>query len=153
MPALATKERRESLDSLDPLVPPAHQGPQLNMLLAVMAQLLPESPHPEDHKVPQAPRDHQEQMESPVTPVRMENLVPMDLQASQEPQGTLDSRERRETVEKVNLAPGEPLGLQDPRDPDSDLLLWTWKVQDSQIWSLFGGCLAHQVLLVLPVPL
>lgn len=153
--ALATKERRESLDSLDPLVPPALQGLQLNMQSAVTAQWLPESPDPEDHQVPQAPRDHQEQTESLATPVRMENLVLMGLQASREPQGTLDLRERRETVEKVNLAPGDPLGLQDPQDLDSDLLLWTWRVQDSRIWIQFGDCLAHQVsqvLLVLPVP-
>ncbi len=67
MQALATKERRESLAPLAPLVPLALQGPQPSFQLAVMAQLLPESLDPEDqldHKVLRAPRDHQEQMES-----------------------------------------------------------------------------------------
>lgn len=121
---------------------------------AATAQLLPQAPDPEgqlDHRVPRAPRDHQELTESQVILARMEKLVLMDLQASRELQVTQDQKEIRETAERVNLAPGDPQDLRDPQDQDSDLLLWTWKVQGSQIWNLFGGCLAYRVPLVPPV--
>lgn len=157
--ALATKERRESPAPLGPLVPLALQGPQLGcqpartarLPSARTAQLLPVFLDPEDqpdHKVRQAPRDHQELMENRVILERTEKLVLMDLQVSQESQVMLDLKERRETVERVSLAPGGPQDLQDPQEQESDLLLWTWKVRASQIWNLFGDCLAHQVLLV-----
>lgn len=156
MRALATKEIRENLALLAPLAPLALQGPQLSFQSAVTAQLLQQSRDPEDqldHLAPRAPRDHQELMESQVILGRMEKRVLMDLQASQEPQVTLDLKERRETVVRVNLDPGD---LQDLQDQDSDLLLWTWKDQGSLIWNLFGDCLvcpAPLVPLVLLVPL
>lgn len=157
--ALATKGRRESPAPLGPLVPLALQGPQLGcqpaktarLPSARMAQLLPVFLDPEDqldHKVRQAPRDHLELMENRAILERTEKLVLMDLQVSQESQVMLDLKERRETVERVSLAPGGPQDLQDLQDQESDLLLWTWKVRASQIWNLFGDCLAHQVLLV-----
>lgn len=151
--ALATKERRESLASLGPPVPPALWDPQLSIQSAATAQLIQEALDPEDqldHRVPQAPRDNQELMENQVILARMEKLVLRDLQASQEPQETLVLKERRETVERVSLAPGDPQDHRDPQDQDSDLLLWTWKAQGSRIWNLLGDCQAY---LVLPVPL
>lgn len=160
--ALATKERRGSPVLLGPLVPLALQDLHLGFQPAVtdqlpsarMAQWLPVSLDPEDHldhKVPQALRDHQELMESQVILARTEKLVRRGLQVSQDSQVMLDSKERRETVERVSLAPGGPQDLQDPQDLESDLLLWTWKVQASQIWSPLGDYLAYQVLLVLLV--
>lgn len=77
----------------------------------------------------------------------------LDHQVSQEPQATLDLKERREIVERASLAPGDPQVLLDPQDQDPDLLLWTWKVPGSLMWNLFGDCLAYLGHQVLPVPL
>ncbi|KAE8299624.1 Collagen alpha-1(XVIII) chain Endostatin Non-collagenous domain 1 [Larimichthys crocea] len=145
--ALAIKERRESPALQGRPVLLGLQGLQMSIQSAVMDQLLPGSLDHEDHQVPQGPRDQQELMESQVILVRMEKLVLMDHEASQESQETLDSEERREIVEMVSLAPGDHQDHQDPQDLDSDLLLWTWKVQGFQIWNLFGDCQACQVLL------
>lgn len=149
--ALAIKGKRVIKVHLAPLVPLALQDLQPSIQLAVTAQLFQESLDPEDHLGHQAPREHLERMESQVILVRTEKLALRDLQASLEPQENLEPEERRETMEKANLAPGDPQDLQGPQDLDSDLPLWTWKVQDSQIWNLFGDCLGHPGLLVPPV--
>lgn len=154
MQALATKERRVSLDLLGPPVPLALQGPPRSFQSAVTAQFPPEAPDPGDqldHQVLRALKDHQEMMESQAIPVRTEKLVLRDLQASLAPLVTPDLKETRETVEMVNLAQGDLQDLQDPQEQDSDLLLWTWRAQGSPIWTLFGDCQAHKVLLVPPV--
>lgn len=105
----------------------------------------------EDHLDRQAPKGLQEMMESQVILVRMEKLVPRDPQASQEHQVTRDSKERRETVERVSLALGDPQDRRDHQDQDSDLPLWTWRLLDFLIWILSGDCLGYQVPLALPV--
>lgn len=67
MQALATKERRVSLDLLGPPVPLALQGPPQSFQSAVTAQFPPEAPDPGDqldHQVLRALKDHQEMMES-----------------------------------------------------------------------------------------
>lgn len=118
-----------------------------------------EFPDPEDHLEHQAPRGLQELMENQVILVRMEKLVLKDLQASLEPQETLEPEERRETVEKVMQARGGLQVLQDPQDQDSNLPLRIWRPQDSLIWNLFGVYLGYQVPqappdhLVFPAPL
>ncbi|TNN61892.1 hypothetical protein EYF80_027908 [Liparis tanakae] len=91
-------------------------------------------------------------MESQGIPVRMEKPALMDHLASQEPQGTLDQQEQRETVERVSLAPGDSLDLRDPQEPDTDLLLWTWKALGSPTWTPSGDRLVYPVLLVPPAP-
>lgn len=151
--ALAIKGKRVIKAHLVPPAPLDLQDLQPSIQLAVTAQLFPEPLDPEDHLGLQVPRENLERMESQVILVRTEKLALRDLQASQEPQEILEPEERRETVEKDSQAPGDPQDLQDHQDPDSDLPLWTWKVQDSPIWNLFGDCLVSPGLLVPPVHL
>lgn len=149
MQALATKERRETSARLGDPVPPALQAPRPSTRSTATARFLPGATDPEDRQVLRAPRDNPELMESQGIPVRMEKPVLMDHLASQEPQGTLDQQEQRETVEMVNLAPGDSLDLQ---EPDTDLLLWTWKALGSLIWTPSGDRLVYRVLPVPPAP-
>lgn len=69
--ALATKEKKVSLAHLGHPAPLALQALQQSFQLAAMAQLFPGFPDPEDHQVPQAPKDHQEQRESQLVDCRL----------------------------------------------------------------------------------
>lgn len=149
--ALATKGRRESLVLLGPLVLLAPQDPRLSFHLVMTALWFQQPLELEgllDHQAPQVPRDHQEMMENRVILVRTEKLVLRDLQASQEPQVTLEPKEKRETVERVSLVPEDLQGLLDLQAQDTDLLLWTWRAQGSRTWTLSGVYVDHLVLLV-----
>lgn len=108
---------------------------------------------PEDPPAPQglqAPKERPVMTENLEIPARTGKLAQKDLQDSLGPLETPDSKERRETVERVSLDPEAPRGPQDPQDLESDRHLWTWRALGSQIWRHSEGPLD---CLVPPAPL
>lgn len=107
-----------------------------------------------DHQDQMEPQDLQELMESLVIQERMEKLVPLGHEVSQEIQDLLVPKAKRVSVERVNQDPEAHQVHQDLLDPAQVTArrLLTWRAQDSQTWTKCGGSmvlLALQGLLAL----
>lgn len=89
---------------------------------------------------------------------KMEKLVQLDLEVSQELQEVLVPKAKRVSVEKVNLDPEAPQAYQDLLDQETVIAqhFSTWRDQGSQTWTECGRVpvvlRAPQVLRVLLVP-
>lgn len=154
MLVLDTKALRVSLVPLGPqalLAPLVLRFSSPRAMMGLWCQLFL---GPEDPPVPrglQAPRERPVTTENQEILGRTGKLAQKDLQDSLGPPETLDSEEKRETVEMVSLDPEAPQGLQDPQDLESDRHLWTWRALGSQIWRHSGvplDCLAPPAPLV-----
>lgn len=94
-----------------------------------------------DHRGQMGPQDLQELMESLVIQERMEKLVPLGHEVSQELQELLASKAKRVSPEWVSQDPEDRLVHQDLLDlaPVTTLRLLTWRAQDSlETWTKSG---------------
>lgn len=78
-----------------------------------------------------------------MTLAKMELLGQLVLKVSQEPQETLDQKEKKVTGVKASQDRGDHPGLQDPHLVQTDLPFWTWRALDLVIWRVYGDCQAH----------
>lgn len=135
------------------------QDLQLRWSDLATALLCSRLPDLQDHRDPRGQmelKDLQELTGRRAIQEKMEKLVPLDLEASQEVKEVLVPKAKRVSVEKVNLDPEAPQAYQDLLDQATVIAqhFSTWRDQDSQTWTECGVpavLQASQVLQVLLV--
>lgn len=105
-----------------------------------------------DHQGQRDPQDPQELKESLVIQERMEKLVPLGHEVSQELQELLVPKAKRVRVERVNQDPEVPRVHQDLLDLalETAQRLSTWRAQGSQTWTNCGVSVVFRAPQALP---